>query len=65
MREQLGVDLCDKYLGVDSECVLGPTLLLDKEDYLALNGDRYKGAQGKYVFTYCLDTNQEKENVTE
>lgn len=63
VREQSGVDLCEKYLGVESECVLDPTLLLDKEDYLALIGDRYKGAQGKGVFTYFLDTNEEKESA--
>lgn len=65
VREQSGVDLCEKYLGVESECVLDPTLLLDKEDYLALIGDRYKGAQGKGVFTYFLDTNEEKESAAE
>lgn len=65
VREQSGVDLCSKYLGVESECVLDPTLLLDKEDYLALIGDRYKGAQGEGVCTYFLDTNEEKESAAE
>ena len=57
------MELCEKYLGVESECVLDPTLLLDKEDYLALIGDRYKGAQGKGVFTYFLDTSEDKESA--
>ena len=65
VREQSGVDLCSKYLGVESECVLDPTLLLDKEDYLALIGERYKGAQGQGVFTYFLDSNAEKELAAE
>ena len=65
VREQSGVDLCKKYLGVESECVLDPTLLLDKEDYLVLIGDRYKGAQGKGVLTYFLDMNEEKESAAE
>lgn len=65
VREQSGVELCEEYLGVDSECVLDPTLLLDKEDYLALIGDKYKGAQGEGVFTYFLDTNEEKESAAE
>lgn len=65
VREQSGVDLCNKYLSVESECVLDPTLLLDKEDYLALIGDKYKGAQGKGVFAYFLDANEEKESSAE
>lgn len=65
VREQSGVDLCDKYLGVKSECVLDPTLLLDKKDYLTLIGDKYKGAGGEGVFTYFLDSNQEKERAAE
>lgn len=65
VREQSGIDFCKKHLGVDSECVLDPTLLLDKEDYLALIGDRYKGAQNEGVFTYFLDTNEEKESASE
>lgn len=65
VREQSGMELCEKYLGVESECVLDPTLLLDKEDYLALIGDRYKGARGEGVFTYFLDTNEEKESAAE
>ena len=65
VREQSGVDLCEKYLGVESGCVLDPTLLLDKEGYLALIGDRYKGVQGEGVFTYFLDTNEEKESAAE
>ena len=65
VREQSGIELCEKYLGVESECVLDPTLLLDKEDYLALIGDKYKGSQGEGVFTYFLDTNEEKESAAE
>lgn len=65
VREQSGVELCEKYLGVDSECVLDPTLLLDKEDYLELIGDKYKGSQGEGVFTYFLDVNEEKESAAE
>lgn len=60
VREQSGVDLCKIHLGVDSECVLDPTLLLDKEDYLELIGDKYKGGQSEGVFTYILDSNEDK-----
>ena len=36
VREDSAVTLCGEYLGVDAVWVLDPTLLLDKEDYLAL-----------------------------
>ncbi|WP_205340904.1 polysaccharide pyruvyl transferase family protein [Denitrificimonas caeni] len=62
VREQSGVDLCSKYLGVDSVCLLDPTLLLDKEEYLALLGDKCKG-ESEGVFTYFLDKTEEKINL--
>ena len=33
VREQSGVELCEEYLGVSAQCVLDPTLLLDREVY--------------------------------
>lgn len=65
VREQSGVDLCKEYLGVDSELVLDPTLLLEKEDYLALIGDRYKADKSEGVFTYFLDKNEDKKKAAE
>lgn len=60
VREQSGIDLCKDYLGVDSDFALDPTLLLDKEDYLALIGKRYKGGKDEGVFSYLLDKNEDK-----
>ncbi|MEC5210344.1 polysaccharide pyruvyl transferase WcaK-like protein [Psychrobacter sp. PL15] len=60
VREQSGIELCKKHLGVDSECVLDPTMLLDKEDYLELIGDRYKEGKSEGVYTYFLDSNEDK-----
>lgn len=65
VREQSGVELCKKYLGVDSECVLDPTMLLDKEDYLELIGDRYKQGKSEGVYTYFLDANEDKTTATQ
>lgn len=65
VREQSGVDLCKEYLGVNSELVLDPTLLLEKEDYLALIGDRYKSGKSEGVFTYFLDKNEDKKKAAE
>lgn len=60
VREQSGIELCKKHLGVDSECVLDPTMLLDREDYLNLIGDRYKKGKSEGVYTYFLDSNEDK-----
>ncbi|ANG61161.1 polysaccharide pyruvyl transferase [Marinobacterium aestuarii] len=65
VRETSGIELCDRHLGVKSECVLDPTLLLEKEDYLELIGDRYNKEAGEGVFTYWLDGSDEKRAVSE
>lgn len=68
VREKSGIVLCEKHLNVKSECVLDPTLLLSKEDYIELLGDKYIGGKGEGVFTYVLDSSQAKiaaaENVS-
>lgn len=63
VREESGVDLCKKYLNVESECVLDPTLLLNKEDYLSLIGDKYNNGSDNGVYTYFLDSNEEKTSA--
>ena len=65
VREESGVELCEKHLNVKSECVLDPTLLLTKEDYIELLGSKYKGGDGEGVFTYVLDSSQAKMAVAE
>lgn len=55
VREDSGVDLCRKHLGVEATAVLDPTLLLDKHDYEQLLGpDRLSGSP-RGVYTYFLD----------
>lgn len=65
VREESGVELCRKQLGVESECVLDPTLLLTKDDYIKLLGNRYKEGKGDGVFTYVLDSSEDKLAVAE
>lgn len=65
VREESGVELCKKHLNVKSECVLDPTLLLTKEDYIELLGNKYKGGKGEGVFSYVLDNSQAKMAVAE
>lgn len=63
VRELSGVDLCKKYLSVESECVVDPTLLLSKEDYIALLGGRYNDGKEEGIFTYVLDRNEAKKHI--
>lgn len=60
VREQSGIDLCKKHLGVESEFTLDPTLLLEKQDYLGLIGDRYNNGKSQGVYTYFLDKSEDK-----
>ncbi|MCQ2237844.1 MAG: polysaccharide pyruvyl transferase family protein [Bacteroidaceae bacterium] len=61
VREKSGVDLCDKYLGVNAVHALDPTLLLHKEDYLSLiNNSGYAESKTK-MLVYVLDKNEEKQ----
>lgn len=52
VREDSAVSLCREYLGVEAECVLDPTLLLDKEDYLTLCQN--VAVSKNMVFVYAL-----------
>ncbi len=55
VREDSGIDLCEKYLNVQAEQVLDPTLLLPKEKYVQLiEKEGIKPFNGK-LFNYVLD----------
>lgn len=62
VRENSGISLCESYLDTKVECVLDPTLLLNKEDYLKLSNLHTSENEGK-VFSYILDKNIEKELI--
>lgn len=53
VREDSGVPLCRKYLGVDSDHLLDPTMLLNASDYAELCENVAK--RGPFVFAYILD----------
>ena len=63
VREDTGVELCRKYLGVEAVQALDPTMLLSKEDYIHLieteNEQQSKGT----LFTYILDPTPTKDNL--
>ena len=66
VREDSGVSLCEKYLGVPAEHVIDPTMLLSKEDYCGIvardeaRGGLKKRAPAKRLFAYVLDEAPEK-----
>lgn len=59
VREDSGVSLCEKHLGVPAEHVIDPTMLLSKEDYCGIIArDEARGllplSEGKNLFFYDL-----------
>lgn len=56
VREQSGVPLCEKHLGVSASWVLDPTLLLDENEYLRVCED-IPQSQDKFLAAYVLDEN--------
>lgn len=70
VREESGVDICEKYLSVEAQHVLDPTMLLDKEDYLKVidtaqkdNTQESVSHEGQLLI-YLLDpTAQQKEAI--
>ncbi len=69
VREDSGVSLCEKHLGVSAEHVIDPTMLLSKEDYceiVARDEERWfleKHAPAKRLFAYVLDEAEEKRTL--
>ena len=60
VREDSGVQLCRDHLGVDAIQVLDPTMLLTKEDYIALiEAENEPKSPGK-LFNYILDPTEKK-----
>jgi len=62
VREQSGVALCHDHLGVEAQCVLDPTLLLEAGQYSSII-DKNWTADEPYLAVYCLDLTHEKEDL--
>lgn len=60
VREDSGVDLCNKLFGVEASHVLDPTLLLTADDYNQLLS---KPKSRQELVTYILDSTEEKRNT--
>lgn len=78
VREESGVELCRKYLGIEAVQVLDPTMLLEKEDYIALldncpaevscgtakvHSTEESHGKGSVLVCYILDRSPEKMAV--
>lgn len=64
VREESGVELCRRYLGVDHvKQLLDPTLLLDKEDYIQLVRNEKKRPENNLLTAYILDPTENKLNT--
>lgn len=63
VREDSGVELCKKYLGVDVQHVLDPTMLLDKQDYINLFETAHTPQSKGNLLCYILDETPEKEQI--
>ncbi|CAN7400606.1 glycosyltransferase [Pseudomonas sp. LjRoot71] len=63
VREDSGVHLCKKYLGVDASHVLDPTLLLDKETYEKLLDQTQSNTEPAGLYRYLLDPSPESEYI--
>jgi len=67
VREDSGVALCEKFLGVHAEHLLDPTLLLDIADYTEIvahdeaRGFLKKRVPARRLFAYVLDSTLEKD----
>lgn len=63
VREESGIELCDKYFGVPATWVLDPVFLCDRKYYDRLVEDSAMQFPEHYLGAYILDPNKEKENI--
>lgn len=63
VREETGVTLCNKNLGVDATWVLDPTLLVDIKHYMEHIGNTTMINPSEMCLTYILDETEEKSTI--
>lgn len=63
VREDSAIALCRKYLKVDAELVLDPTLLLEKDEYIKLINNDITSSPNGNMMVYVLDKNDEKSQI--
>ena len=65
VREDIGVELCQKYLNVQAQHVLDPTMLLEKEDYIRLIQQANVPVSSGDLLYYVLDETEAKRSIAE
>lgn len=63
VREDSAVNLCKKYLKVDAERVVDPTMLLDASEYESLIDEEPTDAYKGKVLSYVLDPQKDKQLI--
>lgn len=63
VREQSGVELCEKNFDIDAEWVLDPTMLLNAEDYIELFKASDTPQSEGNLLDYILDREDDKETM--
>ena len=64
VREDSGVELCNKFLNVKAEHVLDPTMLLSKDDYIALLPSvNNLDSSNNQLTVYMLDQTDKKKKI--
>lgn len=65
VREDSGIELCRKHLGVEAVQTIDPTLLLAKSDYEGLVAAAQEPQSQGTLFCYLLDRNGWKQNLVD
>ncbi len=60
VRERSGVTICKDFFGVNTENVLDPTFLLDKDEYLNILPKKFRKKNSVKLVTYILDKSEIK-----
>lgn len=61
VREKSGIKLCSINLGINAQHVLDPTMLLHKEDYIGIIGEKLQ--QTHSIAIYLLDKNSKENRI--
>lgn len=63
VREESGIGICKKYWGVNAECHVDPTLLLNSEEYSRIIDDEATEEPAGNLFVYVLDRSEANNKI--